>query len=169
MQCRTRCWASTAVEATTTYRLHGRPLASLLAFGYDTTTLQHYAVGAIREAVMDAIRRTRNANANAPRPMPPSRNMLGRLLLRRIYSDWERVLGSPRHTPVYTAAADKRWHPDSYCPRTKTSFGARWPPLARVSSSGALTVTLVQHGLAQSHTHNNAGGKPSALPPAVEK
>jgi hypothetical protein len=54
-----RRWASTAVEAVTTYRLRGRPLARLLAFGYDTTTLQHYAVGAIREAVMEAIRRTR--------------------------------------------------------------------------------------------------------------
>ena len=38
-----------------------------------------------------------------------------------------------------------------------------------ISTSAALTVALVQHGLAQSHTHHNAGGKPSASPPAVEK
>ena len=132
-------------------------------FGYDPDMLHHYTVGAIREVTMEAIRRARNANANVLRPLPPSTTTASRLLERRIRHDWELVIGAPNGAPIYTTAATRRWHPDTYCPTNKADFNAHWAPLARSTTTDNLTLALTQYRLATSHTHHTKT-RPSAAP-----
>ena len=158
-----RQWASNAVRAVTGYTLEGKPLASLLVFGYDTDMLHHYTVGAIREVAMEAFRRARNANANVERPLPPSINTASKLLERRIRHDWELVIGTPHSVPIYTTDDTRRWHPDTYCPTSKADFNAHWAPLARSTTTNTLTLALTQHRLANTHT-NHTRARPTAAP-----
>jgi hypothetical protein len=158
-----RQWATAAVRAVTGYTLEGKPLASLLVFGYDPDMLHHYTVGAIREVAMEAFRRARNANANVARPLPPTLNAASRLLERRIRHDWELVIGTPRGVPIYTTAATRRWHPDTYCPISKADFNAHWAPLARSTTADTLILALMQYRLAKPHTHHTRA-RPSAAP-----